>query len=176
MVLDVDSQFEDTVFIRIVECGDHAEVVHGDLRLRPQEHITFDTAEAPEVLAFQIRTGAPSEYLQGKYVFTRLQIFVDQEFGRILGVFAVTDFLSVYINVKARFGSGDMQIDIASVPSGRYFEVAAVNTYRVSFRQLRRLRITWFELIPVIGIDSCAMSLNFPVARNGNIIPGRSVC
>ena len=99
MVLDVHCQTEDTVCISIVECGNDAIVIHSDLWLRPQIYVAFDTAYAPEILAFQIGACAPTEDFQRQDVLARLQVFVDQELGRILGIFAIADFLAVYIYI-----------------------------------------------------------------------------
>ena len=77
MVLDVHCQTENTVSVRVVERGDDTVIIDSNLGLRPQIDVAFDTAQTPEVLAFQIGTGTPTEDLQRQHVLARLQVFVD---------------------------------------------------------------------------------------------------
>ena len=65
------------------------------------KHITFNTADTPEVLTFKIRTCAPAEDFQGQYILARFHVFVYQKFGRILGILAISYFLAVDINIYA---------------------------------------------------------------------------
>ena len=64
-----------------------------------------------------------------------------------------------------------MQVDIPSVPIGGNVDIPAVYSYRIRFGQGRRLRVTRFELVSVIRVDGCSMSLYFPVTGYLNIIP-----
>ena len=63
-VLHGYSQFEDTILVGVIQSRYYLEVTDVSLRLREQEHVAFDTADAPEVLTFQISTGTPTENFQ----------------------------------------------------------------------------------------------------------------
>ena len=68
-------------------------------------------------------------------------------------------------------------LNIESVPVGGNIDVPAVNTYRIGFRQSRRLRVTGLEFISVVGINSYSVALYFPVARYFDVCPiGRTDC
>ena len=58
-----EEKLEDTVFVCIVQSGNYLKVANVVFRLREQENITLDTTDTPEVLAFEIRPCAPTEYL-----------------------------------------------------------------------------------------------------------------
>ena len=77
MVGYVHIQFEDTILISGVQCRHHIEIFDVGFGLWEQEYITFNTAHAPEVLAFQIRTGTPAEYFDDQRVFAGFQVVVD---------------------------------------------------------------------------------------------------
>ena len=77
MIGYVHIQFEDTVLVSIVQGGYHIEIADMGLGLCEQEHIPFNAAHAPKVLAFQVRAGAPAEYLENQRILSRFQVVVD---------------------------------------------------------------------------------------------------
>ena len=101
-------------------------------------------------MTFKIGTGAPTEDFNCKYVLSRLHVIVDKKFCRILGVFAISYFLSVDIYIYARLSSCQMQVDIPPVPVCRNIDVPAINSYRIGFGKSRRLWIARFEFITMI--------------------------
>ena len=171
VIFQVDGQPENTVLIGIVQGRSDTEIVDRRFGLGIQEDIAFDTAHAPEILTFQVRTCTPTENLQGQHILSWLEIIVDEVFCRILGVFVIADFFSVYVDITARFGSGYVQVDVTSVPIGRNGDFTAIHTYRILFRQSRRLGITGLEFVAVVGVDGCSEALYFPVSGNLNIFP-----
>ena len=93
-------QIEDTFFVFLFIKGSTYFIVSNILfGSAIQINIPFDTADTPEVLTFQIRTCAPTEDFQCKYILTRFHVFVDQEFCGVLGIFAVSYFLSVDVYI-----------------------------------------------------------------------------
>ena len=167
----IDSKAEDTVLISVVQSRLYLEVLDVSLRLWEKEYIAFDTANAPEVLTFEVSTCTPTENLQNERVLTCLQILVQLEFGCTLRVFAIAYFFTIYIYIYTTLGTIDAQENVASVPVGRDFEVALVYAYRSCFRQLWRLRVTRLPFITMVGVDGNAMTLHFPVAWNLDICP-----
>ena len=112
-VSHVHCQTEDTVLVSVVQRRYDPEVLDGHLGLCIEENVAFDAAQTPEVLTLQIRTRAPTEDFQHQAVLARLYIRIDQEFGRILGIFVISHFLPVDIDIDTRLGSGQMEVDIS---------------------------------------------------------------
>ena len=157
--------------VAVIQRRDHLEVLDARLGLRPQKDIPFDTADAPKVLALQIGARAPTEDLQGQYVLARLQVAIEQELRRVLRVLAVTYLLTVQIDIESALRSGDVEIDVSSLPISRNLDLPPINTYGIRLRQLRRLWVTRLELITMIRINRHTMSLHLPVARHLNLSP-----
>ena len=141
-----------------------------------EEYIAFDPTDAPEVLTFQIRAGTPTIDLERERVFSGMDIGIDEEFGRILGVFAIARFVSVDIDIESGLGSGYMEVDIALHPVRGYFYLAPIHTYGVGFRQFGRLRIARLKLVSVIGVDSHTVPLYLPVAGDLDVVPSVCIC
>ena len=141
--------------------------------MRPEEDIPLDAADTPKVLALEVRAGAPTIDFQGQDVFPVLQIGIDAEDSRVLGVFVVSHFLAIQINVQTRLGAADIEVNIAVFPVRRHFNVATINTDRVFLGQKRRSRVAGLELVAVIGINRRPETLAFPVSRHLDILPRR---
>ena len=171
VVFEVGLQFPDAVGVGVIQGGEDFEVADGSARLGPQIYIPFDSADPPEILAFQVRTGAPTEDFQHQGVLARLKVGVDAEFGRGFGVFAVTDFLAVQVHVNPRFGTVEVQENGLAGPVCRYFKFGPVHADRVGFWQGGRSGIAGFEFVAVVGINGGSKALDFPVAGHLDVAP-----
>ncbi|MPM16932.1 hypothetical protein SDC9_63314 [bioreactor metagenome] len=56
VVADGGFQFKNAVLVTVVESGFYTEIAERSFGLRPQKYIAFDTADAPKVLAFKVRS------------------------------------------------------------------------------------------------------------------------
>ena len=171
MVLQIDSQPENSIFVRIIQRRHHPEILNSLFGLRPKIDIPLNAANPPKILTFQIRACTPPVNLQGQHIFTGLQVLVYLKLSRILGVFVIPHFPTVQIHIGTRLGSTNMQVNITSVPICRNFNVPPIHTDRIFFRQQRGLRISRLKLITVIRIDSHSEALSFPIARHLYIMP-----
>ena len=135
----------------------------------------LDAADAPEVLRFEVGTGAPPRHFERQRILARTQEGVDAVLRRILRIFVVTRFAAVDIDVDARFGAADRQVDPASRPRFGDGEGAAVDACRNRLGQVRRRGIDRGVFVARVDVDRRAVSLQLPVARNADVVPRRSV-
>ena len=135
----------------------------------------LDAADAPEVLRFEVGTGAPPRHFERQRILARTQEGVDAVLRRILPIFVVTRFAAVDIDVDARFGAADRQVDPASRPRFGNGEGAAVDACRNRLGQVRRRGIDRGVFVARVDVDRRAVSLQLPVARNADVAPRRSV-
>ena len=126
---------EDAVSVILIQTGDHGEVLNLELRLGPEEDIALDTADPPEILAFEIGTRTPAVNLYYQFVIPFHKIFVEEEFGRVLGILVVADFIAVDIYIHTGLGAGEVEVDIPPLPGFRHPECPAVSPVRNDVRQ-----------------------------------------
>ena len=174
-VPQVGFQGKDAMPVGIVQRGLQVEVAHGCLGLRIEEHIPFDAAHAPHVLALQVGAGAPAEDFQGQHVLAGLHVGVDEELGGILGVLVVAHLLTVDVDIDAGLGAGNLQVDVTFHPLGRNVDVPAVNAHGSGLGQGGRLGIAGLELIAMVSVDGRAKALHLPVAGHLDVGPFRCV-
>ncbi len=162
---------EDAVAVAVVERRAQAEVAHGHLGLRPEEDVALDAADAPEVLALQIRPRAVAVDDQRQLVLALLQIVVEEVLGGVLRILVVAHLAAVDEDVDARLGAGQVEVDVAPLPPGGNLEGAAVDARGHRLGQLGRLRLVGAEVVLVVGVDGRAEALRLPVARHADVGP-----
>ena len=102
--------------IRAIHISHDVDVLDPFLLPGIHEDIPGDPGEPPEILVLEIRTVAPTEYLQSNQVLAGLDIFRDVETCLQFAVFAVTDLLAVDPYPDIRSGGADIEADLLLEP------------------------------------------------------------
>ena len=175
VVAQGDVETEDAVAVAVVEGRDYAEIADGCLGLAVEEDVAFNAAQAPEVLALQVRACAPAEDFQYQRVFALFHVGVDEVFSRVFRILVVANLLSVEIDIDARFGTGDVEEDVAFHPPCGDVDFAAIDAHGDVVGQLWRFGVECLELVTDVGVEGGAMALSLPVAGHLDVAPARCV-
>ena len=142
-------EFQYTVFIIGIQWALYFEICHPELGLCIKINIPFESAQTPEVLAFQIIGIRETMNLHGNHVFTRFHKLGDIEAGRSLGIFTHSCELSVQIKKCSSFSSVGTEKNLFSIPIGRKRKITPVGSCRIPFLgYIRRI-----GPIPIRGIS-----------------------
>ena len=145
----------------------------GDDGLHVVVNAAEDTAEAEEVLVFEIGTVGTTIDFDGDRVLTWSHGLGDVEFDEGARVFAHTDFLAVYVDVIAGFDAVEVKDDLFAFSdvAGADVEFAAIETCPVVFVGNVGRIPGGRPGVRDIGIDGVSVSLSLEVGRNGNSVP-----
>ncbi len=139
-------------------------------------HITLYAAQTPEILTFEICSGAPAVHLKRNRILPFGQKIGDIPFRCRLGILIAADILAVDPCVIERDRTLDAEDNSTALPSGRHRECAAVRTDFIALgRHQRRIFLKpgplGIKLIGRVDVDRRAVTLTLPVARHIDLIP-----
>jgi len=166
---------EEAVPVEGIEISPGPKIADARLRGAVQKDIALDTADAPEILAFEIGAVRPAIDLEGDRVFAGPEVFGDIPFRRGLGILAVARHLPVDPDIKGRLDRAEMNKDLAAGPGLRNGKSAQVGTDRIEIvRHLRRFGIR-SPLIGDVDIDGLAVALQLPVGGDLDLFPAAGI-
>ncbi len=132
-------------------------------------HITFYSAQAPEILIFKIGTVTPAVNFHSDLIISRFYKRRDIKLRRCFCVFVIPHFFPIDPHVKSTGNSAKIQLDLLILPILRNLEFSLIRTYRVINRIYKR----WIDRVCITGahIQRKIVTLHLPISRNVNIIP-----
>ena len=137
--------------------------------------IPFDAADAPEILALQIRARGIAVDLEHQIVLSLLEGGCDFESGQALGVLGIADFLPVHVYIGSGLDTRKIEENGPSRPSLRHREGPVIDGAGEYFRQCGRLRVSRGEIVRDIHVYRHAEPLHLPVPRYLDPVPVRAL-
>ena len=151
--------------------GDDLEVEAAQGLFTGEVDIPLLAGKAPEVLALQPGALGVAVHAQQNLVLSGLERVRDAEAGQVLGVFAVAYLLSVHVHIGAALGAGQVEEDLAALPTVRNGEGAVVQGGGNGLGQHARNGILRAEVVRDVHVDGRAPALGFPVAGDLDLVP-----
>ena len=197
-VTEVGLNTKGAVLIVGIQVGEDAKVAHLHLRRRCQRNGTEDTRQAKHVLRFEEGAVRVTIDLDSHHVVTLLvQIRRDVERSRIARILREPHVMSVNPKVEERRNTVEVDVHLASFPTGRDGERTTVGTYLVAMlvgHPVGRRR-THHAPLPVahghlvleddrlVGINGHSVlqtailldTHHIPLHRHGHIVPSRYI-
>ena len=121
-----DAQRTGLIIFLTVEFGRDVMVADECLRCGIDEYIAVDTAHAPHILAFEVRTVREADHADTDIVSAHLHEFGNIKFGIIVGTLRVAGIFAIHPDVCTTVNTIEMEEDFLSIPRRWYFKVAAV--------------------------------------------------
>ena len=148
-----------------------------------QVAVASHTTQSPEVLILTPRAIAPTEYLEGDEVLTRMDIFRDIELRRDLCILTISHELSVHPEVDTRGDTAKVGNHLLSFPGCRKRDGLTIRAHMVVLHRYRDIADTLlivglcqlFEMTAPseadIQIHGIAKAVHFPNSRHGHLAP-----
>ena len=158
--------------VAIIQPGAEKEVPYGGRRIGRERHVAFDAAQPPEVLVFHVAAVVPAVHLHGQQVPARLQVAGHVELRRGLRGFGHAHLLPVDVDAGIAADGTEAQHHLASLPGSGYGEGGPVGTHGVVHVDVGRVGR---KHVLDVANDGFAETLQFPVGRHSEVVPGRVV-
>ena len=175
VIENIHIHFQNTVGKCVVRRGPGEKVPDPDPGGAVQIDIPLDTADSPEILAFQVGSVRPSVHLDSQSVRAFRYKIRYIPFSRCLGALTVAHLSAVDPDIKSGFDGGEMDKNPAVPPFLRKVEVPAVGADGIVIMgDMWRIRIAR-PFIRVVDIYGDSVTLKLPVGRDRDAVPAAHI-